>query len=248
MSSRNVQLITGDACKLPLEDNSVDLIVTHPPYFGIDVIRYGGNAKDQINVSNDIKKVLKLMVRAAQEMERVLKPTGSLIIANGPNNQMDSRILLAILENTKFNYIDKVIQTSYGFEAEGNDVRQEVIISEAITTWHHMSLSGPMYNNPFMVRKYNDPVWRLPTNNVLDPVDMKLGKKHHVLDTMNKAIPKRFVEMFSLPGDVVFDPFGGSALVAVTAAELGRVGISNDISEDQTKVARERIKLTFGEQ
>jgi DNA modification methylase len=64
---------------------------------------------------------------------------------------------------------------------------------------------------------------------------------------MNVEIPKRFIEMFSKKNAVVLDPFGGSALVAVTAAELGRRGISNDISEEQNKAAEQRALLTLGE-
>jgi DNA modification methylase len=50
--------------------------------------------------------------------------------------------------------------------------------------------------------------------------------------------------MFSKKGQVVLDPFGGSGLVATTAAEMGRMGISNDISASQTQAATERAKLS----
>jgi hypothetical protein len=35
-------------------------------------------------------------------------------------------------------------------------------------------------------------------------------------------------------------------MVAVTAVELGRIGITNDISEKQTEAAHKRAELTLG--
>lgn len=247
MTKNNVRLLLGDARTLDLPNDSVDLIITHPPYFGIEVSRYGGSAKDQINFNSNRKKMIKLLTQSVLEMQRVLKPTGSLIIANGPNDQIDLRILVEILNKTKFNYVDCIIHNSYGLEPEQPHAKAEAIVSEALTTWHHFSLSPHFYFNPFLVKRYNNPVWNLQFSNLADPVDSELSKKYHVYDVMNKEIPKRFIEMFSQQGDTVLDPYGGSALVAVTAAEMKRKGISNDVSKDQIKVAKERIRLTFGE-
>lgn len=241
----NIKLLLGDARKLDLPDNSVDLIITHPPYFGIEVSRYGGVAENQINFGSNRKKMLKMLTQSVLEMQRVLKPTGNLIIANGPNDQVDLRILVEIINKTKFNYIDCVVQNSYGLDIKQPQVNSEAIVSEALTTWHHFSLTDHMYFNPFLVRRYNNPVWNLRFDNMQDQVDIVLSDKYHVYDVVNKEVPKRFIEMFSKQGDTVLDPFGGSGIVAVTAAELGRKGISNDISADQMNAAQDRITYTF---
>jgi DNA modification methylase len=242
-----IQLLLGDARKLDLPDNSVDLIVAHPPYLGVDVARYGGVASGQINFDNNPKKMLRLLLQSVKEMQRVLKPTGNLFIANGPQAQLDIRLIVEIMDKTKFLYLDRVFHNSYEYEGELDYESAEAIVYGAVSTWHHFSLQKEIYNNPFLVKRYNHPIWNLPFSNLNDPVDLELSKKYHVLDVVNKEIPKRFIEMFTKPGDVVLDPFGGSAIVAVTAAELGRHGISNDVSEDQLTVAKERMRLTFGE-
>ena len=242
-----VRLLLGDARKLDLPDNSVDLIVTHPPYFGVEVTRYGGNAEQQINFTKNHKKMGKLLYQSVKEMQRVLKPTGNIIIANGSANQVDIRLVLDIVDKTSLRYVDRVVQNSYSFTEEMDVTQFEVINSNCLTTWYHFALPGEFYNNPFAVKKYNNPVWELRFNNMANPVDLELAKTYHVLDAMNKEVPKRFIEMFSKKGDVVLDPFGGSAVVAVTAAELGRQGISNDISNDQVNAAKERLRLTLGE-
>jgi DNA modification methylase len=241
-----VHLLHGDARKLALPDNSVDLVITHPPYFGVDVKRYGGSADEQINSGSD-KKMLKLLLQSVLEIQRVLKPSGSFFIANGPNNHIDIRLVLEIVNKSKFRHVEKIIQNSYGEDPTMDYSIVEKIADNALTTWHHFAFPTDLYHNPFVVRKYNNPVWNLPFNNMGDPVDLALSSRFPVIDAMNKEVPKRLVEMFSKKGDVVLDPFGGSAVVAVAAAELGRVGISNDISEDQLVAAKERMKLTFGE-
>lgn len=243
----SVQLLLGDACKLNLPDSSVDLIIAHPPYLEVDVARYGGAATNQINFNKDPKNMLKLLLKSVKEMQRVLKPTGSLFIANGQHAQIDIRIVLKIIEKTKLIYLDRVLHNSYGQETGIDHASAEAIVSGAITSWHHFSLQKEIYNNPFLVRRHNYPIWNLPFNNLEHPVDLELSKKYHVLDAINREIPKRLIEMFSKPGDTVLDPFGGSGIVAVTAAELGRKGISNDVSEDQLTVAKERVRLTFGD-
>jgi site-specific DNA-methyltransferase (adenine-specific) len=242
-----VMFVLGDASKLNLPDNSVDLVITHPPHFGVDTVRYGGDPAKQINATKDSKKMVKSLLKAVKEIERVLKPTGSLILANGSRGSVDARLFVEILDNTKLTYVDRVVQNSYSCKEEADYTDYEIITSNCLTTWNHFAFPQGFYSNPFAVRKYNNPGWDLRFNNLDNPIDLELAKKYHVDDAMNREVPRRFIEMFSKKGDVVLDPFGGSGVVAVTAVELGRRGITNDISADQVNVAKERFKLTFGE-
>lgn len=239
----NIKFLLGDASQLDLPDKSVDLIVTHPPYFGIDVKRYGGEPNKQINATKDSKKMLKQLVKCTLEMQRVLKRSGNLFIAIGPEDDMPYRYITEIRKKTKLQLVDTVTQNSYSEEWK----RSERIVGNQSTVWFHLILNGmETYYNPYQTKKYNNPVWDLPFNNISDPVDKELKKRgYHIVDVMNKEIPRRFIEMFSKPNHVVLDPFGGSGLVAVTAVELGRIGITNDISEKQDKSAKDRAKLTL---
>jgi DNA modification methylase len=237
----------GDAGRLDLPDNSVDLVITHPPHFGIDTIRYGGNYSKQINATKDSDKMVKSLFKAVKEIERVLKPTGNLILANGTRGHVDTKLFLKIIDKTKLTYVDKVVQNSYTCKEEADYSDYEIITSNCLTTWNHFAFPQGFYSNPFSVKKYNNPGWDLRFNNLDSPIDLELSTIYNVVDAMNREVPRRFIEMFSKKGDVVLDPFGGSGVVAVTAAELGRKGISNDISEDQVVVAKERFRLTFGE-
>lgn len=240
---KTISILHGDATKLNIPSNSVDLIITHPPYLGVDVERYGGDNTSQINSSFDAKKTLKLLTKAAKEMYRVLKPNGNLIIANGPGANTDFRFVINAVDKIGFDYMDYVIQNFYDKKEDG---KSEKIVNSH-TIWFHFSKGISPYNNPYKVKKYNDAIWNIPFSNEEDPVDSELSKDFHVYDVMNKEIPTRFIDMFSMPGHVVLDPFGGSGLVAVTAYEMGRSGITNDISEKQVEAAKQRLKLTIGE-
>lgn len=56
-----------------LEENSIDLIITHPPY--ADIIRYSKNKiQDDISNSRDISEYMEDMQKVALESYRVLKP------------------------------------------------------------------------------------------------------------------------------------------------------------------------------
>jgi len=71
----------GDARRLDeVEDGSVDLVATHPPYF--NTIKYGG---EEGNLSNaeSLEEYLALFKQVAKEIYRVLKPGGVLGILVG---------------------------------------------------------------------------------------------------------------------------------------------------------------------
>src|SRR5690348_6984673 len=78
-----------DARKMEdLPDNSVQLVITSPPYFNIKDYSKDGyqttkiteKAKGQIGDINNYKKYIDEMLLVWKECERVLKPNGKLII------------------------------------------------------------------------------------------------------------------------------------------------------------------------
>lgn len=238
-------LKVGDATKIDLPDMSVDLVMTHPPYFGITTDRYGDDPNKQINNFSS-KKMLKLLSKATKEIYRVLKPDGHFIIANGPTDAVDYKYYLHVFEETDFLHASTVIQNAYTDKHVFNRL-SETITNNNITVWYHFIKSMKAYANPYKMKKYNNPVWEIPFNNMDDPIDIKLGEKYYIGDVVNKEVPRRFIEMLTKSGDIVLDPFGGSGIIPITAVENGRSGICIDISKDQINVAKERAVLTLGE-
>ncbi len=69
-TKQTVELSVADARKLPLEDDSIDLICTHPPY--ADIIHYSEDIDGDLSLL-PIKQYLSEMGKVADECYRVLK-------------------------------------------------------------------------------------------------------------------------------------------------------------------------------
>lgn len=59
------------------------------------------------------------------------------------------------------------------------------------------------------------------------------------------ALSKTLISQSSVPGDVVVDPFMGTASTGSAALELGRSFIGSDISEKALSIAQERLPLVI---
>lgn len=244
----NVTLMVGDALKMPFPENSIDLIIAHPPYFGIDFARYGGTPSDQLN-SSSIKKMLRGLEKFTKEAYRVLKPGSSLFIANGPQSLVNLKYVIETVETSSFSHHGFIIQNGY-VDDNPEYVIQEQVASSSIIRWDHFAKPGAdVKHNPFKVKKYNNPVWTFPVNNLESPIDQWIYDSfpNSIPDAVNENVVSRLVEMFSEPGDIVLDPFGGTGVVATVASSLGRNAISSDISKDASVAAEIRYLLTLGE-
>lgn len=74
-------VVQGNALALPLPDESVDLIVTSPPYFALRA--YDGDHPAMIGSEPTPQAFLEALWAATAEMMRVLKPSGSIFINLG---------------------------------------------------------------------------------------------------------------------------------------------------------------------
>lgn len=78
------RIIRGNALNLPLDDESVDLVVTSPPYFALRSYRDGGEHYDgQIGAESTPDQFIDALLAATREMKRVLKPSGSIFVNLG---------------------------------------------------------------------------------------------------------------------------------------------------------------------
>jgi SAM-dependent methyltransferase len=77
-------LTQADALRLPLADDSVDLIVTSPPYFALRSYRDDDEHYDgQIGSEATPQEFLEALWAATAEMVRVVKPSGSIFVNLG---------------------------------------------------------------------------------------------------------------------------------------------------------------------
>ena len=79
-----MSLVRADAIALPLADESVDLIVTSPPYFALRSYTDGGEHYDgQIGSEPTPQAFLEALWAVTAECRRVLKPSGSMFVNLG---------------------------------------------------------------------------------------------------------------------------------------------------------------------
>jgi hypothetical protein len=88
----SVQILRGNALALALADESVDLIVTSPPYFGLRSYQDGGeHYEGQIGDEATPAEFVDALIAATREMVRVVKPSGSIWVNLGDKYVADNR-------------------------------------------------------------------------------------------------------------------------------------------------------------
>ena len=105
-------LLHGDAANLTLDDDSVDLIVTSPPYFALRSYKDGGEHYDgQVGDEATPAEFVASLIRCTREWVRVLKPSGSLWVNLGDKYAQRSGRLGVTRPETSATYGDKYAAT-----------------------------------------------------------------------------------------------------------------------------------------
>lgn len=76
-------------------------------------------------------------------------------------------------------------------------------------------------------------------NNVLHLATECSNRNHSA--AFPEDLPKWFIKLFTIEGDVVLDPFVGSGTTAVVAKQLGRQYVGIDINEEYCRLADDRL-------
>jgi DNA modification methylase len=85
-------VIRGDARTLPLPDDSVDLIISSPPYFALRSYQDGGeHYAGQIGDEPTPQEFIEALLAVTRECVRVLRPAGSMWINLGDKYVADNR-------------------------------------------------------------------------------------------------------------------------------------------------------------
>lgn len=232
--------LNNNAMKLNIEDNSVDLVITHPPYLGMDQKRYGGKEKSQINYKNNIKKMLKNLIKTTKELERVTKETGNIFICIGPSAGMPFRYISKVVEE-KILILKNIIIINY------NENKNEETMNTNLMIWFHLVKNNELcYSNPFEIKKNSSAVYNFKANNMDTKIDKELQKSFphaNIFDSLDVNFCDKIIKCFSKPNSIVLDVMGGTGVVAMSAVKNNRRFIHNDISLLQTKIAKKRLEI-----
>ena len=257
----------GDCLELlkQLEDNSVDLVITSPPYADLKVyIDNPGILADDY---------VEWFLPICNEICRVIKPTGSFIlnindkVENGFRHpyvfdlisQIHKRTDLKLFERLFWNKMKGLPNRSrFGDRVEylfwfAKEKGFKFNIDEMRTEYSEKSIQR--MKNPLKKRfarteenqesdEYKEwspnPKGALPTTLVNISSESKRIADNHVA-VYPVELVKYFIKGSTEEGDLVLDPFMGTGTTAITAKYLGRNFIGFEKQEEYIEVANKRI-------
>ena len=218
-----------------LPDDSVDLIVTSPPYNNYHNRRTQMNREDYWKRTNIVydtfsdkmtdEQYIAWQIDCINEMVRVLKPTGT-IVYNHKDRIFNYEVLSPIewILKSSAVYRQRITWDRCGMQAY-NPVRFYRVDEDLYILGK--TAKGFKWNRD--CARYLS-VWRIPPS-----------KNNGFPCSFPLEIPRRMIEAFTDKGDLVLDPFMGSGTTALAARDAGRNYIGFDVSENYCKMADERI-------
>jgi len=244
------KIIIGDCRRMRrVNDNSVDLIVTSPPYY---------NAKEYAQWDS-LGSYLRDMKEAFQECYRVLKPGRKfcLNISDLPEKgkwgvkwiPLGARLLL-ICQEVGFEIADRIIwfkTPMKGFQYGSLPYPPSPLICDSIEYIFVLRKPGkPDYR---YISKEMREASRLRRNEYAE-FTKQIWTIRRVRESENinghiapfpDEIPRRCIKLYSFVGDTVLDPFGGSGTTTKVAIENKRNSILYEIKKEYLNIIKEKI-------
>jgi DNA modification methylase len=259
------QVLQGDCADVlqSFPDQSVDLIVTSPPYADRRKNTYGGIAPE--------KYVAWFLPRSA-EFLRVLKPSGSFILnikekaENGERHTYVLELILALRQQGWLwteeyiwhkrncypgkwpNRFRDAWERCLHFTKERKFTMNQEAVMVPMGDWAGSRLKSLSKND---VVRYDSQVGSGFGKNIANWLERPMAYPTNVLHLATECgnknhsaafpqnLPEWFIKLFSNPGDTVLDPFVGSGTTLKAAHELGRNGIGIDLSAEYCDMAKE---------
>lgn len=253
------EIITGDALELlpTLDDGSVQLAVTSPPYPG----QYGNTM--------DVPAYLAWTRNWMGRLQPKLAANGVLVVniqfKRTPSGWFDSRVMmLGDREWTEMNLLDIYVYGKqnpppngaltfcdppgweYVFVLTNAERPQDVVFNPVRKPYSPKSIrrdgSGRLYSN--MSRGGTDPHPDGARQTTLMMMSKSADQNRPGAKGISfpRSLPERFIRQYSNPGDLVLDPFSGVGTACRMAIELGRRALGFEI--DPAEAARARAWLS----
>jgi DNA modification methylase len=268
MNNNDYELYLGNALEIlqKIEKESIDLVVTSPPYADSRTNTYGGIKPDEYN---------EWFLPVTQELLRILKPTGTFILnikEKVVNGERHTYVIELILNMRKQGWLwteefiwhkkncypgkwpnrfrdawERLLQ--FNKNKFFKMYQEEVMIP--IGDWAEKRLSN--LSNTDKIREtskvgsgFGKNVSNWVGKNKVYPTNVlhlatECGNKNHSA-TFPYALPEWFIKLFTRPGDVVLDPFMGSGTAIFAALNMGRKAIGIDINPEYYNLVLGKIQ------
>ena len=235
-----------------LSSESVNLILTDPPYNATSKTKLdlpnnttGGpfyRINENWDVFKDFADYLKFTRSWIKEANRLLVPNGSVMICCSYHSLGE---ILISLKELDYKILNVIVWKKTN--AMPNITKRTLTHSTEFVIW---AAKGKGWTfNYFEMKKYNNgkqlrDVWELPLCQGPERIKNMNGRAAHPTQKPI-ALFVRLLEMSSISGDVVLDPFMGIGTTAIACIGKQRSWIGIEKNLDYVKLAKKRIK-NFG--
>lgn len=265
----SLKLYEGDCLKKlkDIEDNSIDLIFTSPPYADQRKNTYGGIHP---------QKYVEWFLPISLELQRVLKPKGTFVLnikEKVLNGERTTYVMELIIEMRKQGWLwteEFIWHKKNSFPGKWSNRFRD--------SWERLL----QFNKQKKFNMYQDAVkvpigdWAKSRLKNLSETDKKrdnakngsgfgknvsnwVGKDKvyptnvlHLATECNnknhsaafpKELPEWFIKLFTKEGDMVLDPFAGSGTTLKIAQEMNRSSVGIEIISEYCSIIREEVNL-----
>lgn len=243
-----------------LEENSIDAVITSPPYAEQRKNTYGGIPADEYS---------EWMAGVAVKIQRILKPTGSFVLnvkEHVENGERSTYVLETVLRLSKilhwsdtfiwnktnpfptgskkrlkdgFEYCYFFTKTK-DFKFFPNNVLKPTQSKYFESEQRRKNKGSHNVNNGsgMNMSHRSAPAMVRPSNVISMPID---STNHEHPATFPIELPMFFIKLLTEEGDVVYDPFAGSGTTLLAAEKLNRHFIGTEIEQKYADLARKRV-------
>ncbi len=249
-----------------LPDNSIDLVVTSPPYADQRKNTYGGIHPDQY---------VKWFLPISEQLLRILKPTGTFILnikEKVVDGERSTYVIELILEMRKQGWLwteefiwhkkncypgkwpnrfrdawERLLQ--FNKDRKFNMYQEEVMVpmgewvnsrlrnlSETDKTRDNSRVGSGFGKN---ISNWINRDKAYPTN-VLHIATECSNKNHSA--AFPEGLPEWFIKLFTKEGDTVLDPFMGSGTTLIVANRMRRNSIGVDIVVEYCEIVKKQLR------
>lgn len=258
------QLYTGDSRRMTqVPDNSVQLIITSPPYYDLKNYNEDQSHDNQIGSPADYQEYLQNLNEVWKDCVRVLAPDGKIcinimpIFLSGKENgfgRRETKTMIADIEQfmaaTKAMFMFSLYiwdkRKIVRFSSFGSYPYPPNIFStfpyEWIIVFSKKGKRAKVSEKIKAKSKITTKEWQnWAINSLWEMSPAKASSVGHPAP-FPEELPLRLIKLYSFWGDTVLDPFVGSGTTTYVAEKLGRQGIGYDINPAYIELARRRHK------
>ena len=240
-----------------LENNSIHLVVTSPPYFNAPF--------DYPDLFESYNLYLEKMRKVARELKRVVAK-GRIVCIVCDDTLINGRKYPVVADLTKiyieegFTYRDKIIwikpegyirisrrsgvilQHPYPMYFYPDNIQETILIFQNGKFDYKSISKETKERSKIDIEEYQQNKWYLTTWNITNVLPLK-NRLEQGIAAFPEEIPYRLIKLFSYVGETVLDPFMGSGTTNRVAALLGRNSVGYEIDLELYEIVKEKMGL-----